>query len=122
MTAILFVSHGSQHIETQTEIEHIVKQLKEQTRIPLVKAAYLEISAPSIPNGIADCVHEGATHILIVLNFLNSGRHVKVDIPRIITTARQNFPNVTMTISPPIGQHPKIINLFCELIEQSISQ
>lgn len=82
----------------------------------LIEFAFLEIERPSIPEGIDKCVSEGAAEIVVTLNFLNSGRHVDVDIPAIVLAAQKKYPQVEFAISQPIGQHPQIPNLFIDLI------
>ena len=78
--------------------------------------AFLEIESPDIPTGLDMCVAEGATDVTVLLNFLNSGRHVNDDIPAIVNQAKFKYPNVKFTISSPVGQHPSIADLFIELI------
>lgn len=79
--------------------------------------AFLEIEKPGIPEGIDLCVRKGATEIIILLNFLNSGKHVDEDIPRIIREAKMKYPSVNFRITIPVGQHPKITELFLDLLK-----
>jgi len=117
--AVLLISHGSRFSETKQEIQGLVEQLKEQSEIAIVEYAFLEIAHPSIPEGIDMCVEAGATEIIVLLNFLNAGRHVDEDIPRIVNEAREKHSNVTFTITQPIGKHDKIIKLFLDMIVNS---
>lgn len=119
MRAILLVSHGSQLSETKEEVGVLIDVLKTKTAVPLLEYAFLEIESPNIPDGIRNCVRKGATEICVLLNFLNSGRHVERDIPAIIEECRREFPDVKMVISRPIGQHPGISELFLDLIDYS---
>jgi sirohydrochlorin cobaltochelatase len=118
MKAVLLVSHGSRISKTKAEVERLVKELKAATGLPLIAYAFLEIESPSIPEGIAFCVQQGATEIIVLLNFLNSGRHVDEDIPGIIEEERKEFPRVAMSISSPVGQHPGIVSLFAAMIAE----
>lgn len=118
MKAVLLVSHGSRISKTKAEVERLVKELKAATGLPLIAYAFLEIESPGIPEGIAFCVQQGATEILVLLNFLNSGRHVDEDIPGIIDGERKKFPRVAMSISRPVGQHPGIVPLFTAMIAE----
>jgi len=47
---------------------------------------------------------------------LNAGRHVDDDIPAIVIEAQKKYPNIKFVITKSIGQHPKIPNLFIDLI------
>ena len=119
MKAILLVSHGSRSAKTKQEIEDLVKVLKKSTGFSIFEFAFLEIETPSIPEGIDLCVGKGAKHIFVLLNFLNSGRHVNDDIPLIVKTASFKYPQVRFSITQPVGQHPKISDLFIDLIKHA---
>lgn len=116
MKAILLISHGSRSSQTKIEVLELVKQLKELNAADIIEFAFLELENPSIPDGIKICIDKGATQITVLLNFLNSGRHVDVDIPLIVQQARLKFPGISILISKPIGQHPGIVNLFLDLL------
>ncbi len=116
MKAILLVSHGSRSAKTKEEVEALVADLKKQSGIPIFEYAFLEIEHPSIPEGIDICVAKGASSITVLLNFLNSGRHVDGDIPQILKEAQIKYPQVRISITGPVGQHPKIAALFLDLI------
>ena len=119
MRAVLLVSHGSRLVETKQEVVSLIQKLKRKTEVPVFKYAFLEIERPNIPRGIDLCVKKGATDVTILLNFLNTGRHVNHDIPRIVLAAQAKYPSVTFRITPPLGQHPKIVELFLELLKHS---
>lgn len=117
MKAVLLVSHGSRSSKTKEEVIELVKVLKFKTGVDIFEFAFLEIEHPSIPEGIDLCVQKGATQVIVLLNFLNSGRHVNEDIPAIVEEAQENYPEVEFSISQPIGQHEKISDLFVDLIK-----
>ena len=116
MKSILIVSHGSRSKETLGEVKVLLAKLKKNCDIPICEYAFLELESPSIPEGVDLCVRKGATEIVVLLNFLNSGRHVDGDIPRIIKEAQKRFPRVKMVITRPVGQHPRIVDLFLDMI------
>lgn len=117
-SAILFISHGSRSEKTIQEIKNLLLKLREKIDIPIVEFAFLEIEKPSIAEGIDICIDKGADNILILLNFLNAGRHVDTDIPEIIHTSQKKHPHVSIKMSQPIGQHPQIVDLFADLIKK----
>ena len=90
--------------------------LKKKSGIPIMAFAFLEIETPDIPTGLDHCVEQGAQEVIVLLNFLNSGRHVNQDIPAIVEQAKIKYPNVRFSISQPVGQHEKIAELFTDLI------
>ncbi len=119
MKGVLLISHGSKSQETKNEVKALLETLQRNSPIEIFAYAFLEIASPSIPEGIDNCVSQGVTNLLILLNFLNSGRHVNNDIPDIIAQARNKYPHVCFSISIPIGQHPKIADLFNYLLNHA---
>jgi sirohydrochlorin cobaltochelatase len=117
MKAVLIISHGSRSAKTKEEVRELIAKLKPLTSVALIECAFLELESPLIPQGIELCVSRGATEIIILLNFLNSGRHVDVDIPGIVEESRKKFPAVTITITQPVGQHEGIAKLFADMLE-----
>ncbi|MDO8580992.1 MAG: CbiX/SirB N-terminal domain-containing protein [Candidatus Omnitrophota bacterium] len=116
MKAALVISHGSRSAETKKEVEALVMRLKKKSGWPLIRLAFLEIEHPSISEGVDECVEHGATEIKVLMSFLNSGRHVDQDVPRILDECRKKYPQVKIIQSSPVGQHPVIDDLFLELL------
>lgn len=117
MTAILVISHGSRFAKTKEEVLALLKAISGKTSIKIIECAFLELESPSIPEGIDLCVQKGASEVFILLNFLNSGKHVDEDIPRIVGESQKKYPNVKIKITPPVGQHPQMANLFLDLLK-----
>ena len=117
MKAVLFISHGSRYPSTKQEVESFVEKLKRLSEVPIFEYAFLEIAEPSIAEGIEICIDRGATEIIVLLNFLNSGKHVDEDIPKIVEEARAKHRGVIFHITEPIGQHEEIVHLFLDMIK-----
>lgn len=118
MKATLIISHGSRSPQTLAEIKALAAEIRARSGLGIVRYAFLELESPSIPEGIDECVTLGADEVVVVLNFLNAGRHVDADIPEILSRARQKHPGVKIVQSRPVGQHPGMIPLFLDLIDR----
>jgi len=118
MNSILLVAHGSRLKQSNDEVFKLADQLKRANSVTydIVRTAFLEISSPSIQEGINLCVQAGATSIMVLPYFLNSGRHVTNDIPQIIKNARENYPGVTIEITPHLGASDLMSQLLIKLI------
>ncbi|HTL47949.1 MAG TPA: CbiX/SirB N-terminal domain-containing protein [Verrucomicrobiae bacterium] len=116
MKAVLLVSHGSRSAASKRENLHLAEVLKARGGFPVVQCAFLEAESPSVPEGIEACVKQGASEIVILLNFLNSGNHVLKDIPALVEAAAKNHPGIKFCLTPPVGIHPGIADLFLDLI------
>lgn len=116
MKAILLVSHGSRSPRSRQENIELTELLKKKSGAAIAGHAFLEADTPSIPEGIDRCAAQGAREIVILLNFLNSGKHVLSDIPALVEEARKRHPGIQIRVTPPIGTHPRIGDLFLEWI------
>ena len=116
MKSVLLISHGSYSPKTKKEVKTLVENLKKKSKAKIFYFAFLEIASPSIPEGIDLCVADGATEVIVLFNFLNSGKHVDEDIPRIVKAVIRKYPRINVRITKPVGQHVNIVDLFLELI------
>jgi sirohydrochlorin ferrochelatase len=74
------------------------------------------MGSPDVPQGIERCISEGAAHIIVLLNFLYSGKHAGSDIPRLIEQARKKHSGVTFRVTRPIGQTGHLSELFLKMV------
>lgn len=118
MKAILLVSHGSRSSKTKEEVATLVETLRKRVKTDIFEFAFLELESPSIPEGIDICAAKGADQIIVLLNFLNSGRHVDTDVPAIIREAKNKYPRVRFSVTTPVGQHANIAGLFAGLVNE----
>lgn len=112
--ALLLVAHGSRRTASNLEVARLAEQLQVdlKTDFAMVKAAFLELAEPSIPEGIQVCAEAGADDVLVLPYFLNTGRHVAEDIPAEIDIARQRLPELTINLQSHIGALPDMHNLL----------
>jgi sirohydrochlorin ferrochelatase len=114
MKALLLIAHGSRRKQSNDEVIILADRLKlncsEQYEI--IHAGFLELAEMLIPDGIKKCVDDGATSIVVLPYFLNSGRHVIEDIPNIVNETKPHYPNINIKIAPHLGAS----NLMMELL------
>ncbi|MDX1574337.1 MAG: CbiX/SirB N-terminal domain-containing protein [Methylophaga sp.] len=112
--ALLLVAHGSRRAASNLEVARLAEQLQAdlKTDYAIVKAAFLELAEPSIPDGIESCAKAGAESVVVLPYFLNTGRHVAEDIPAEIDKARQHLPSLSIRLQDHIGALPEMHNLL----------
>jgi len=114
MNALLLVAHGSRRKQSNDEVAHLAEKLKNNCgeQYDIVKPAFLELSDVLIPEGIEQCIAEGATSITVLPYFLNSGRHVVEDIPNIINMCTARHANINISLSPHLGASDLMVDLL----------
>ncbi len=119
MEQILLVGHGSPKKDANN-LDHIAKLLHENIHPGCdkncVRTAYMEFAKPNIPDGIEECIGEGAKKLIIHPYFLSNGMHVSSDIPGLIDEARQKHPEVEFIYTEPLGIHNKMAQVVYERI------
>lgn len=114
MKAILLVAHGSRRKQSNDEVLSLAEQLRNNCsqKYDIVNAAFLEFAKVLIPDGIKQCVNDGATSIIVLPYFLNSGRHVVEDIPNIVNSTAAQYPDVDIKIAPHLGASNLMMDLL----------
>lgn len=114
MKALLLIAHGSRRKQSNDEVVILAERLKlncsEQYEI--IHAGFLELAETLIPEGIKKCVDDGATSIVVLPYFLNSGRHVVEDIPNIVNDTKPLYPNINIKIAPHLGASDLMMELL----------
>ena len=113
--AIILFAHGSRDRDWARPFEQLAATLARTTRQP-VALAYLELMRPPLDEAVSAMVAAGATSIRIVPVFLGQGAHVREDLPRLVERARNSHPRVAITLEPPIGEQPAVIDAIAAAI------
>jgi len=107
---IVLFAHGSRDADWARPFEMILTELKRQGFE--ARLAYLEIMTPSLDEALAD-LSAKVDSIRVVPLFLGYGGHIKQDLPDLVAAAN---PQVKVTIDPPVGEAPQVIEAIAALI------
>ena len=112
--ALLLVDHGSRYQAANDMLADVASLTKQMTGLERVYVCHMELAEPSIAQGFAQAVQDGATAVVVHPYFLSPGRHSQSDIPRMVAEAAQGFPGVEFCVTQPLGVHPKIVEVILE--------
>ena len=114
MKSLLLVAHGSRRQASNDEVRDLTKRLADKSgdKFADVRCAFLELAEPSIPDGIAQCVEQGADEVLVLPYFLSAGRHVAEDIPAEIKKKTDELTNVKVTQLPYLGSLDQVVDIL----------
>jgi len=114
MKALLLVAHGSRRKQSNDEVVLLAERLKKNCseQYNIIHAGFLELAETLIPDGIKKCVDDGATSIIVLPYFLNSGRHVVEDIPNIVAETRPDYPDIKIKVSQHLGASEAMMDLL----------
>lgn len=116
MKALLIVAHGSRRQESNQEVIDLANTIanRDDHDFDLVEPAFLELADTLIPDGIENCAKAGATDIIVMPYFLNSGKHVTRDIPEVITAIKPQYADINIMVTSHIGASPVMLDLILQ--------
>jgi sirohydrochlorin ferrochelatase len=115
MKAILLIDHGSVRDEANRMLEGVADLVQSMVGpSTIVRFAHMELAEPTIGQGFAACVRDGASEVDAFPYMLSPGKHSTRDIPRMVEEAAREYPNVTFSVTPAFGIHEKLAEVVAE--------
>lgn len=104
-THLLIVAHGSRREASNDEVRRLADRVRARCGpgVAGVEVAFLELAAPSIPEGLARCLAKGAQEIVVFPYFLAAGTHVALDIPEAVSAFELDHPHIRVRLTPHLG-------------------
>ena len=112
--ALLIVDHGSRNENANRAISDFASRIAEARPDWRVAHAHMELAQPDVPSTIDALVGDGVCEIHVHLHFLGRGYHVRETIPELMDAARARHEELRITISDPIGEHPRLVEIVLE--------
>jgi sirohydrochlorin ferrochelatase len=119
-TALLLIAHGSRHDSANADLHHLADELRRRGH-GIVVASFLELAQPSIDEGGAECVHQGADRVVLVPYFLSAGTHVQRDLTAARATLAERFPHIDFRLAEPLGRHPLLLDILAQRAAEACS-
>ena len=111
-SAILLVAHGSRRAEANADLVRLAEMISQQISDEIVEIGYLELTEPTIPEGLRKCAERGASAVAILPYFLSEGAHVSRDLVQFRDDFQNAHPGIQCYVCPPIGLHEKLVELM----------
>jgi sirohydrochlorin cobaltochelatase len=110
--AVILFAHGSRDPAWRVPIEAVAARMRQLSPQAVVRCAYLELTAPDLPTAVHEVHAAGARHVTIWPLFFGAGRHVREDLPRLAAELQGRFPDLTISLQPPIGEHADVLEVM----------
>ncbi len=117
---ILICGHGSRAKIAEEEFSLLAKGLRERFPELNVEYGFLEYSAPNIHMALDKLIASGVKKIYAVPGMLFAATHAKNDIPSVLTTYKEKFPNIEIEYGKELGLHEEMIKAFQARILQAV--
>lgn len=112
MKAVLYICHGSRERAGQQAALSFIEKTKRVIDIEIQEACFLELAEPSMEQGIASCVSQGATEIIAIPFLLLTAGHAKHDIPNMLQQIMKKYPHVRLVYGETLGVDERIVEVL----------
>jgi len=109
---VLLVGHGSRDTDGRQRLLDFSEAYQAIDTSRPVIPCFLELTEPTIQQGVDRCVEQGYTDISVLPILLFAARHNKFDVTNELDRARQRHPNVTFHYGRHFGITPHILDLW----------
>ena len=112
--ALLIVDHGSTRKEANEMLADVACIIRGIRPGLVVHYAHMELSEPTIAQGFAQCVKDGAAGVIVHPYMLSPGRHATKDIPGMVAECAAKYPGIKFRVTEPLGLDKKIGEVVLE--------
>lgn len=120
-TALILFAHGSKDPHWHGPIEAVRQRLQTLQPTLTVCCAYLELTAPDLPQCVEALQADGMQRIRVLPMFLGMGRHAREDLPLLIKQLRSRLPELSIEALPALGEDPRLIEVTCQIALDSLN-
>ena len=118
-TALLLVGAGTSDAEANADLYRAARLLWERRGYELVEVSFVSLTEPAISEAVGRCCALGATRIVAVPYFLNTGVLSRRIAAR-LETCRGERPDIEIVLAAEIGLHPAVIDLLVERAQSAL--
>lgn len=115
---LLLIGHGSRDSQGRDNLLEFAATYQTLDPTRPVIPCFLELTEPTILDGVEQCVAKGFTEISVLPVLLFAARHNKFDVTSELDRARQRYPQVRFHYGRHFGITPEIINLWQHRLNQ----
>lgn len=112
-TGYIVFAHGSSIESANEAVRQVAADMARRGSLDLVEAAFLEGGRPDLA-GALDAMAGKVSRVVVVPYFLTLGLHLQRDLPRLIENVRRAHPGVEIQVTPPLDQHPAMVDALLD--------
>ncbi len=118
--AVILIGHGSLRSASGASMIRIAARLRERGVAPVVEAAFLNYSRPTLAEVAQRVAAMGISSITVQPYFLIAGVYVQNDLRALIAEVNGQFPALRFQLAPVLGDHPALIDLAQRRVQAAL--
>ncbi len=115
---LLMIGHGSRDHQGKQALLDFAQAYQELDNSRPVVPCFLELTEPTIQQGVEFCLEQGYTELSALPILLFAARHNKFDVTNELDRARVKYPQLKFHYGRHFGITPSILQLWQERLEQ----
>lgn len=118
MKALILIAHGSKKEKSNQEFRDLVEEIKilNSKKYEKIETAFLEFVEPSIEDIVKELIKQDIKTITFYPYFLNSGKHVSIDIPNIVNSLKNEYKEIDFVVLQHFGLSKEIASIITQEI------
>jgi sirohydrochlorin cobaltochelatase len=108
--AIILFAHGARSPVWAEPFERLRALVQARQPEAQVALAFLELMTPSLADQVAACVGQGVSTVTVVPIFLGQGGHIRRDLPLLIDSLRQTYPQLDLHVATAVGEDEQVLH------------
>ena len=113
--AVILFGHGSRDPLWRQPMDAVAARMAQGSPAIAVRCAFLELQQPDLAAATRELVEAGARDITVVPMFLGTGKHAREDLPLLVEAVRQAWPQVRISLRPPVGEDERLLDLIAKV-------
>ena len=115
---LLMIGHGTKDTEGRQALLDFAIAYQALDRSRPVLPCFLELTGPTIQEGVDECINNGYTELSVLPILLFAARHNKFDVTNELDRARAKYPQLKFHYGRHFGITPGIIELWQQRLAQ----
>lgn len=115
---LLMIGHGTKNEQGRQAFLDFSQTYQSLDLSRPVIPCFLELTTPTIADGVAECVNQGYTEISALPILLFAARHNKFDVTNELDRCREIYPHIKFYYGRHFGITPEILSLWRDRLEE----
>ncbi len=121
-SGIILFAHGSRVEGANLSVRNLAQEVERVGPYRHVRAAFLELAQPDLGAAIRQAVEAGVCRIIVIPYFLTTGIHLQRDLPKLVKTEKQKYPDVEIEVAQPLEGHPLMASIILGRVREVIGE
>jgi sirohydrochlorin ferrochelatase len=105
---LVAVAHGSRDPRSAATVSALVDLVRARQPDLDVRTAFLDLSAPRLPDVLTALHGEGHRDVVVVPLLLGEAFHARVDLPSMVAQVCARLPRLSVSVSEVLGPDPRL--------------